>query len=135
MLAEVYMTQHAFSQAVPLLQAVVASGTYILNANYADNFDINKENGPESIFEIQYIEGNNGLSSDFVDTFCPWDVYDDSVTGYEIENGAQNGWNIPTQDMLDAYEPGDKRKAASLNTTFISDEWGYLVPYIINTTA
>ena len=131
MLAEVYMTQHAFSQAVPLLQAVIASGVYSLNTNYADNFDINKENGPESIFEIQYIEGNNGLSSDFVDTFCPWDVYDDSVTGYEIENGAQNGWNIPTQNMLDAYEPGDKRKAASLNDTFISDEWGYLVPYII----
>lgn len=131
MLAEVYMTQHNFSAAVPLLQAVVASGVYSLNADYADNFDINKENGPESIFEIQYIEGNNGLSSDFVDTFCPWDVYDDSVTGYEIENGAQNGWNIPTQDMLNAYEPGDKREAASLNDTYVSNEYGYLVPYII----
>src|SRR6202000_3434019 len=115
MLAEVYMTQHKFDQAIPLLQDIVASGVYDLNANYADNFSLTTENSKESIFEIQYIEGNNGLSSDFVDTFCPWDVYDDSVTGYEIQNGANNGWNIPTDDFLAAYEPGDKRRAISVN--------------------
>jgi starch-binding outer membrane protein, SusD/RagB family len=130
MLAEIYMTEKKFDLAIPLLQDVIASGAYKLNANYADNYGLTNENGPESIFEIQYIEGPNGLSSDFVDIFCPWDVYDDSVTGYDILNGASNGWNIPTQDMLDAYEPGDKRRAASLNEDFISDEWGYLVPYI-----
>lgn len=131
MMAEVYMTEHKFDKAIPLLQDIIASGAYSLNANYADNYGLANENGPESIFEIQYIEGANGLSSDFVDIFCPWDVYDDSVTGYEILNGASNGWNIPTQDMLNAYEPGDKREAASLNDTYISNEYGYLVPYII----
>lgn len=131
MLAEVYMTEHKFDLAIPLLQDIIASGAYKLNANYADNYGLANENGPESIFEIQYIEGTNGLSSDFVDTFCPWDVYNKSVTGYEILNGASNGWNIPTTDMVNAYEPGDKRKAASLNDTYVSNEWGYIVPYII----
>ncbi|WP_419701682.1 RagB/SusD family nutrient uptake outer membrane protein [Mucilaginibacter sp. NFX135] len=130
LLAEVYMTQKKFDLAVPLLHNIISSNVYQLNDNYADNFNLAKENGPESIFEIQYIEGPNGLGSDFIDTFVPWDVYDDSVTGYEIANGAQNGWNIPTQDLLDAYESGDNRKAASIDTTFTSDQYGITMPFI-----
>ncbi|TSD63308.1 RagB/SusD family nutrient uptake outer membrane protein [Inquilinus sp. KBS0705] len=129
MLAEVYMTQKKYDQAIPLLRAIIASNAYSLNANYADNFNINTKNGPESIFEIQYMEGPNGLGSDFIDSFIPWDYYDTDVTGYEINNGAQNGWNIPTQDMVNAYEPGDKRRAASL-IDFTSDEYGIDLPFI-----
>jgi hypothetical protein len=101
MLAEVYMTQKKFDLGHT---AVIACNYFVgslqFECDYADNFDINKENGPESIFEIQYIEGPNGLGSDFVDTFIPWDYYDSDITGYEIANGAQNGWNIPTQDLV-----------------------------------
>ncbi|WP_162996259.1 RagB/SusD family nutrient uptake outer membrane protein [Mucilaginibacter celer] len=129
MLAEVYMTQKKFDLAIPLLRSIISSGVYSLNNDYADNFDIKKENGPESIFEIQYIEGPNGLGSDFVDTFIPWDYYDTDITGYEIANGAPNGWNIPTQDLVNAYEDGDARRDASL-TDFTSDEYGIDLPFI-----
>lgn len=129
LLAEVYMTQQKFDLAVPLLQDVIASKVYHLNANYADNFDITKKNGPESVFEIQYMEGPNGLGSDFMDSFIPWDYYDSDITGFEIQNGAQNGWNIPTQDLLNAYEEGDKRKDASV-FEFTSDEYGIDLPFI-----
>ncbi|QTE37117.1 RagB/SusD family nutrient uptake outer membrane protein [Mucilaginibacter gossypii] len=129
MLAEVYMTQKKFDLAIPLLRSVISSGAYNLNANYADNFDIAKENGPESIFQIQYIEGPNGLGADFIDTFIPWDYYDNDVTGFYIGNNAQNGWNIPTQDLVNAYEEGDKRKDASL-INFTSDEYGIDLPFI-----
>jgi hypothetical protein len=129
MLAEVYMTQKKFDLAIPVLRNIIASNAYGLNDNYADNFNINTENSKESIFEIQYIEGNNGLGSDFIDFFIPWDYYDDDVTGYFINNGAVNGWNIPTQDMVNAYEPGDKRKTASL-IDFTSDEYGIDLPFI-----
>lgn len=129
LLAEVYMTQKKFDLAIPLLRNIISSNVYSLNADYADNFDITKENGPESIFEIQYIEGPNGLGSDFVDTFIPWDYYDSDVTGFEIANGAQNGWNIPTQDLVNAYEDGDNRRDASL-IDFTSDEYGVDLPFI-----
>jgi hypothetical protein len=129
MLAEVYMTQHKFDQAIPLLRAIIASNAYALNANYADNFDINTKNSAESIFEIQYMEGNNSLGSDFVDQFIPWDYYDTDITGFEIANGAYNGWNIPTQDLMSAYEEGDNRRDASV-TDFTSDEYGIDLPFI-----
>ncbi|HMG10180.1 MAG TPA: RagB/SusD family nutrient uptake outer membrane protein, partial [Mucilaginibacter sp.] len=73
---------------------------------------------------------NNGLGSDFIDTFVPWDVPDDSVTGWNIPHSAENGWNIPTQDLLDAYETDDKRRAASVDETFTSDEYGVTMPFI-----
>ncbi|ASU33102.1 RagB/SusD family nutrient uptake outer membrane protein [Mucilaginibacter xinganensis] len=129
MLAEVYMTLHQYDLAVPLLRSVIASNAYSLNANYADNFDIHTKNSPESIFEIQYQEGSNGLGSDFVDQFIPWDYYDTDITGFEIQNGALNGWNIPTQDMVNAYEDGDNRRDASL-VDFTSDEYGNDLPFI-----
>lgn len=129
MLAEVYMTQKKFDLAIPLLRAVIASNVYSLNANYADNFDITKKNSAESIFEIQYMEGNNGLGSDFVSTFVPWDYYDNDLTGFYFYNNAQNGWNIPTQDLINAYEDGDNRKDASL-IDFTSDEYGVDLPFI-----
>lgn len=129
MLAEVYMTQKKFDLAIPLLRAIIASNVYSLNANYADNFNIYKKNTDESIFEIQYMEGPNGLGSDFVDQFIPWDYYDTDVTGFELQNGALNGWNIPTQDLLNAYEDGDNRKDASV-IDFTSDEYGIDLPFI-----
>lgn len=129
MLAEVYMTQKKFDLAIPLLRSVISSGVYSLNANYADNFNVKTENSRESIFEIQYIEGPNGLGSDFIDTFIPWDYYNDDVTGHPVDNSVQNGWNIPTQDLVNAYEEGDKRKAASL-IDFTSDEYGIELPFI-----
>ncbi|SDF40220.1 Starch-binding associating with outer membrane [Mucilaginibacter pineti] len=129
MLAEVYMTQHKFDLAIPLLRAVIASGQYGLNNDYADNFRITTKNSKESIFEIQYMEGPNGLGSDFVDTFIPWDYYDSDITGHDIANSLVNGWNIPTQDLLNAYEDGDTRKDASI-TDFTSDEYGIELPFI-----
>lgn len=129
LLAEVYMTQKKFDLAIPVLRDIIASNAYGLNDDYADNFNIHTENSKESIFEIQFIEGPNGLGSDFVDTFIPWDYYDTDITGYEINNGAVNGWNIPTQDLVTAYEDGDKRRDASL-TDFTSDEYGIELPFI-----
>lgn len=129
MLAEVYMTQHKYDQAIPLLRAVIASNAYSLNTNYADNFDINKKNGPESIFEIQYQQGQNGLGNDLMEQFIPWDYYDSDITGHEIDNASFNGWNIPTQDLLKAYEKGDKRRGASV-FEFTSDEYGIDLPFI-----
>lgn len=128
LLADVYLTTKQYDLAIAQLRPLLTS-VYSLEP-YADNFNVTKENGPESIFEVQFMEGPNGLGSDFIDTFAPFDVYDDSVTGFEINNDASNGWNIPTQDFLDSYEKGDTRREASVREDFVSDDSGEEVPYI-----
>lgn len=51
--AHAHMYQKEFSQAKPLLDAIINSNKYRLVANYYDNYDETTENNAESIFEIQ----------------------------------------------------------------------------------
>lgn len=129
LLAKVFMSQKNWTGATEQLKAVIQSGKYQLNANYADNFDINKENGPESLFEIQYIEGSNNEFSNFIYTFAPWNS-GTKVAYLGVASGAAAGWNIPTQDMLDSYETGDLRKSASIGLDFTDPATSKVVPYV-----
>ncbi len=127
LLAKVYLTQKNYTAANDLLKNIEAEGGYQLNANYADNFK--KKNTAESIFEIQYVEGPGGKSSNFAYSFAPFNA-GSSVTGFALASGAAAGWNIPTQDLIDTYEANDKRFVASINTTFIDPTTKKVVPYI-----
>ena len=54
LLGKTYLFQEKWSDAETKLGEIVSSGNYSLLDNYADNFNGNAENGPESIFEIQF---------------------------------------------------------------------------------
>ena len=127
LLGKVYLTEKKYPDAVATLQQVLPLG-YSLVPNYADVFDPQKKNGPESIFEVQYQGGNDlGEWSSFIYTFAPR-LSKDAVTGWPQSN--PGGWNIPTNDMIASYEPGDSRKAASIGLDFKSPITGDVVPYI-----
>ena len=113
LLADVYMTQKRFADAVPLLQSVLGMG-YSLVTPYDKVFDPAAKNGPESIFEVQFAEAVVGQSSAFLFRFVPFNSARD-LTFVSTDNATgTGGWNIPTKDMVRAYEPGDLRKAASI---------------------
>jgi hypothetical protein len=129
LLGKSYLIQKKYGEAVAALKEVTTLG-YSLNANYADNFDPApaKKNGPESIFEIQY-QGDNDLGewSNFQYVFAPR-VSLGAVTGYAA--GANGGRNVPTNDIIAAYEKGDLRKDISLKTNFTLNGTVYPVPYV-----
>ncbi len=67
MLADVYlylaadgMKTEYYEKVRDLCQAVISSGQYQLEANYADIFRLANENGRESIFEVQFQKGGPG---------------------------------------------------------------------------
>lgn len=73
-LAKVYMFEHKFKEARPLLEDIIKNGItakgekYALVQNYHDNFDASKKNNSESVFAIQMtvnggVNGNNGTVS------------------------------------------------------------------------
>ncbi|TKK71041.1 RagB/SusD family nutrient uptake outer membrane protein [Ilyomonas limi] len=127
LLGKVYLTKKQYSDAIGTLSQVLQLG-YSLVPNYADVFDPQKKNGPESIFEIQYQGGNDlGEWSSFIYTFAPR-LSADAVTGWPQSN--PGGWNIPTNDIINSYEDGDVRKAASVGLDFKSPVTGDVVPYI-----
>ncbi|HNX45005.1 MAG TPA: RagB/SusD family nutrient uptake outer membrane protein [Bacteroidales bacterium] len=107
MLAKVYLTLGNYAETVTLCQQVTALG-YTLNENYADNFDPLKKNSQESLFEVQYYGKttygfwDNENQASWLSTFTGPRNSDFVAGGY--------GWDQPTQEFMDQYEPGDKRK-------------------------
>jgi hypothetical protein len=129
LLAEVHMTLKNFTAATEQLRAVVQSAKYQLHASYASNFTLANENGIESIFEIQYIEGSAANEfSNFIYTFAP-NGSGTAVAGFALPGSSLSGWNIPTQDLLDSYETNDARKAASIGS-FTETSSGKVIPFV-----
>lgn len=130
LLGKVHLTRHQFAEAIAALMPVLSLG-YSLVQNYTDVFDPTKKNGPESIFDIQYQSsqgGNdNGEWSSFIYTFAPRNSAD-SVTGFA--SSSPSGYNNPSNDIINAYEPGDLRKDASIGLNVHSKETSQVVPYI-----
>jgi hypothetical protein len=128
LLGKVYLTDHKFKEAETTLKQVLTMG-YSLNSNYADNYDVAKKNGPESLFEVQY-QGNNNLGehSNFEYNFLPLYSYG-AITGFPSAN--PNGFNIPTKSLINEFESGDKRFPVSVELGYTNASGAYVaIPYI-----
>jgi hypothetical protein len=126
-LGEMYLTLKKYDNAVTTLKGLLSSG-YSLMPNYADVFSTTMKNNAESVFEIQY-QGDNDLGewSNFMYVFAPR-VSGNVIVGFAGQS--LGGRNIPTNDMIAAYEPGDLRKDVSLKTGFTKDGVYYPIPYV-----
>ena len=113
LLAYVYMTLKQYAQAQVQLTDVTGLG-YSLLSDYASVFDTKNKNNKESIFEIQYQQGNQGQQSTWTYQFIPALADTKYITSITGNNQSFGGWNIPTDDLIATYENGDKRKDASI---------------------
>lgn len=120
LLANVYMVQKKWADAEKLLREVVTSAEYSLIPEYADAFSTStaNKNNKESVFEVQFQEGASGYNGTFIYNFLPRPM---ATTELQPITGTSNpqpltgeGNNIPTPDIIAAYETGDKRKDASI---------------------
>ena len=111
LLGKVYLYQDKFNQAASALENVISSGVYALVSDYASIFEHEGENNSESVFEVQYTD-EEGASFDCLQCssgnvavgFNGIGSYD----GPEFDSGY--AFNLPTQELVDAFENGDKRK-------------------------
>jgi starch-binding outer membrane protein, SusD/RagB family len=103
LLAKVYLYRKDFQKAHELTQDIINSGEYGLVSDYATIWREVGENSEESLFEAQAVGAPIGLG----------------VQQYTVVQGVrgQFGWgfNVPSEDLKNAYEPGDPR----LDATFI----------------
>lgn len=112
LLAHVYLTLKDFARAEPKLQEVTTLG-YALLPNYNDLFDYSKdEHHSEYIFDIEYQEALGGLGSGFTNRFAPLSA--PFASFYKIAGGGGEE-NNPTQELLAAFEAGDKRKDVTVD--------------------
>ncbi|MEB2781323.1 RagB/SusD family nutrient uptake outer membrane protein [Algoriphagus sp. C2-6-M1] len=137
LLANVYIHQKKWPAAEQILSPVLTHG-YDLMPSYEMAFPGNtaNKNNIESVFEVQYIEGAAGLNGNFIYQFMPRPISASELQPIMGTSNPQNidgeGNNIPTPDIIAAYEPGDLRKDASIGNVFLAgsfrDDKNY--PYI-----
>jgi len=135
LLGNVYIVLKMWTQAATVLQEIVDSQQYSLIPNYANVFDPNNKNNAESIFEVQYLEGPEGYSSNFIYDFLPQPITADEVSQIiglpsdVAQSKTDEGLNLPTLDIIASYEDGDLREDASIGYINISAS-GKLTPYV-----
>ena len=67
LLARAHLQQREWAEAARFYKEVIDSGLYSLEPNYGDLFDDVNENGPESVFEIQYTDDSRLAQGAFGD--------------------------------------------------------------------
>ncbi|MDR1454290.1 MAG: RagB/SusD family nutrient uptake outer membrane protein, partial [Tannerella sp.] len=89
---------------------------YALEEDYAEIYSLGNKNGKESIFEIQYLDGDGGQHNDLTWRLIPKCSNNDLLMGVQASNygGNGGGWSVPTQEMINSYEEGDLRLSASI---------------------
>lgn len=114
MLCKVYLYTKDYSKAYDWGKTFVdtqyRAGEYSLNADYGFNFTLAGENGPESVFEIQYMEEP---TSDYGEGFgFSRGTFSTRLSRPRLPSmGGNAGWGFghPTQNLYDEFEPGDPR--------------------------
>ncbi|MEO5603555.1 MAG: RagB/SusD family nutrient uptake outer membrane protein [Cyclobacteriaceae bacterium] len=120
LLANAYIVQKKWLEAENLLLEVVNSNEYQLMPEYAEAFSTStaNKNNKESVFEVQFLEGSEGLHGSFIYNFLPRPMSPDELKTITGTSNPQpltgEGNNTPTPDIIAAYEGGDKRKDASI---------------------
>ncbi|RYF78479.1 MAG: RagB/SusD family nutrient uptake outer membrane protein [Cytophagaceae bacterium] len=138
LLADVYLTQKKWAEAEALMKEVVTNDGYTLMPDYnnAFSFSTSNKNNQESVFEIQYLEGSAGYNGNLLYRIIPAPITSAElapITGTsnpQSISGENN--NIPTPDIIAAYEPGDKRKDVSVGYVTLSQSLrdNKVYPYI-----
>ncbi|GAB2578664.1 RagB/SusD family nutrient uptake outer membrane protein [Spirosoma areae] len=137
-LANLYLVQKKWADAEVLLRDVVTNDGYKLMPDYNDAFSTTtgNKNNPESVFEVQYLEGSAGYNGNYIYRVIPTPITAAElgpITGTsnpQALSGENN--NIPTPDMIAAYEASDKRKDISIGTVTLSQSLreNKVYPYI-----
>jgi len=118
LLGKVLLYENKFDAAAAMLEKVV-NGPFSLVPDFGSIFSLSGENGPGTVFSIQY-------SNDY--PYWNWGGVTRGQGNYAVQqcgvrgmNGTAAmpyaaGWstNLPSQDLANAYAPGDQRKNATV---------------------
>lgn len=116
LLGKAYLYQNKFEEAADVLDEVINDGPYSLNPDFAGLFrSANESNNSETVFDIEYVGAEGGGYGCFVCLEGFVAVGFHGIRGYAGPVYATgNSYNLPTQDLVDEFEVGDPRLAASV---------------------
>ncbi len=115
LLGKAYLYQEKFAEAAEVLDQVILSGNYSLVEDFGSIWVNEGENGPESVFEVQYTE-LEGAGFD-----CLQCSEGNVAVGFQGVRGYEGpvftpgfSFNVPVQKAVDAFDPGDLREGVTI---------------------
>ena len=116
LLAKVYLTLKRYNETLVAIDSVTNLGVYSLNRKYEWNFSDLRENGPESLFEVQYEKDVTAYSEFDILGQGGWHhEYMAPLASINIGGPWGNfGWFAVYPEFVESYEPGDLRKSVSV---------------------
>lgn len=135
MLCKAYLYNHDYENAYKWGKKWVdeqyRAGEYKLNQRYFDNFMEASENGPESIFEVQYIiEETSDYGVGFGSTRGTFTTILCRQRGTSMGSDAGWGWNHPTRNLYNEFEQGDPRRDYTIGVPSDQDLENIEVTYL-----
>ena len=108
-LAKVNLTTKNYNEVVENTSSIISSGVYGLMPDYADIFKIANSNNQEVLFSINFTFNNNAI----------WETSQFNVRTLPLAlNRNSLAWEVPTLDVYQDYEDGDRRREVTFQTTF-----------------
>ncbi len=126
LLAKSYVYQKKWQDAYDTIKKIESAGYYALEPVFEHIFDMQHQNGQESIFAIQHSMSGTGWSDSNEGNILWFYEHDAGLTADDIASGNypgeevyekwQVGWSMhcPTIDLVNEFEPGDPRLAATV---------------------
>ena len=126
LLGKAYLYQEKFAESAAVLDQVINSGQYSLVEDYSTLFENESENGPESVFEVQYTDAEG---AGFGCLQCSEGNVAVGFNGIRNYNGpvfdSGFSFNVPTAETYNTFEVGDNRRdVAILNIVAWAEETG-----------
>lgn len=115
LLGKVYLYQNKFTEAATVLDQVIQDGSYALFGDFSTLFREDSEGNSETVFDIEYVGMEGGSYDCFVCLEGNAAVGFHGIRGYSGPIYADgNSYNLPTQNLVDAFEAGDPRLEATV---------------------
>ena len=115
LLGKAYLFQEKFAESAEVLERVITEGPYSLVTDYNTIFEAEGENGPESVFEVQYTDAEGASFN------CLQCVEGNVAVGFSGVRSYDGplftsgfSFNVPVQEAVDAFENGDNRKNVTI---------------------
>jgi tetratricopeptide (TPR) repeat protein len=115
MLGKAYLYQGKYDQALTALEDIINNGPYSLIPDYTELFTVDNENHSEVVFDVQYSGAEGGSYGCLI---CLEGNAAPGFQGIRQYNGPVygdgNSYNLPTQDLYDAFDANDPRREATV---------------------
>lgn len=111
--AKVFLTQKNFAKAAEKAKAVIDTHRYELWEDFASAFKLANRGGKEAIFSVGFGDANGAIIfwevGQFLVRLLPRELSEEGVVNSQ-------GWQIPTQQLYNSFDPDDRRRAVTFLT-------------------